>query len=270
MKKTRRSKWAPRRSGSDSSFILHPSSLIVVDVGNSRIKWGRCLRGAVAESVSLPADDSSAWERQLERWREVDISALPAGDGEGRLETCPTAIRRAAEDNLPSLAHASGQCDTGPKRERGMVSLAARLTWAVAGVHPPAARTGVGGIFNLRAAAAGQWSGSALAVEPGPVLARQFEADQKHGHGALRSILAGAPVAGAGGGALFSGAHAGLPGAAARRGHERQIARETVSNSGFTVACAWCCCWLVCGWRLTRSPGRGRLCNTSSAFRCRC
>ncbi len=120
--------------GSDSSFILHPSSLIVVDVGNSRIKWGRCLRGAVAESVSLPADDSSAWERQLEQWRGVGLQ--PAGDSAGRLETYPTAIRRAAEDKLPSLAHASGQCDTGPKRERGMVSLAARLTWAVAGVQP--------------------------------------------------------------------------------------------------------------------------------------
>ena len=45
-------------------------------------------------------------------------------------------IRRAAEDNLPSLAHASGQCDTGPKRERGMVSLAARLTLR----HPLAGR----------------------------------------------------------------------------------------------------------------------------------
>ena len=42
--------------------------------------------------------------------------------------TGPNALfRRAAEDNLPSLAHASGQCDTGPTRERGMVSLAARL-----------------------------------------------------------------------------------------------------------------------------------------------
>ena len=46
--------------------------------------------------------------------------------------------------------------------------------------------------------------------------------------------------------------------------------KRTVSCSGFTGACVCCCCWLVCGWRLTRSSGRGRLCNTSSAFRCRC
>ena len=38
------------------------------------------------------------------------------------------AFRRAAENNLPSLADASGQCDIGPKRQRGMASLATRLS----------------------------------------------------------------------------------------------------------------------------------------------
>jgi type III pantothenate kinase len=42
---------------------------VVVDVGNSRVKWGRCADGAVAEAASLPPDDPAAWLAQLERWR---------------------------------------------------------------------------------------------------------------------------------------------------------------------------------------------------------
>jgi type III pantothenate kinase len=41
---------------------------VVVDVGNTRIKWGRCACGEVAEVVSLPADAPDAWEQQRERW----------------------------------------------------------------------------------------------------------------------------------------------------------------------------------------------------------
>jgi type III pantothenate kinase len=41
---------------------------VVVDVGNSRIKWGRCADGRLAEVVSLPPDDVPAWQRQLEAW----------------------------------------------------------------------------------------------------------------------------------------------------------------------------------------------------------
>jgi type III pantothenate kinase len=42
---------------------------IVVDVGNSRMKWGRCLADGVAEVVSLPLDDTRAWKERLDRWR---------------------------------------------------------------------------------------------------------------------------------------------------------------------------------------------------------
>ena len=38
---------------------------VVVDVGNSRIKWGRCARGAVAEVVVLPPDTPDVWQRHL-------------------------------------------------------------------------------------------------------------------------------------------------------------------------------------------------------------
>jgi type III pantothenate kinase len=42
---------------------------VVVDVGNTRIKWGRCVNGAVVESVSLPPDLESVWQEQREWWR---------------------------------------------------------------------------------------------------------------------------------------------------------------------------------------------------------
>lgn len=41
---------------------------VVVDVGNSRIKWGRCTGGGVRQICSLPADDVAAWERQRNEW----------------------------------------------------------------------------------------------------------------------------------------------------------------------------------------------------------
>ncbi len=41
---------------------------MVVDVGNTRIKWGRCAENAVVESASLPPDDPVSWSGQLERW----------------------------------------------------------------------------------------------------------------------------------------------------------------------------------------------------------
>jgi type III pantothenate kinase len=42
---------------------------VVVDVGNSRIKWGRCSTAGVTEAVSLPPDEPGAWLRQIEAWR---------------------------------------------------------------------------------------------------------------------------------------------------------------------------------------------------------
>jgi type III pantothenate kinase len=41
---------------------------VVVDVGNTRIKWGRCANGAVAAVESLPPDAPDAWQRQFEKW----------------------------------------------------------------------------------------------------------------------------------------------------------------------------------------------------------
>jgi type III pantothenate kinase len=41
---------------------------VVVDVGNTRIKWGRCSAGAVAAVASLPPEDPAAWEQQARSW----------------------------------------------------------------------------------------------------------------------------------------------------------------------------------------------------------
>jgi type III pantothenate kinase len=42
---------------------------VVADVGNSRIKWGRCGADSIRETCSLPPDDPSSWEQQRQSWR---------------------------------------------------------------------------------------------------------------------------------------------------------------------------------------------------------
>jgi type III pantothenate kinase len=49
-------------------------SLIVADIGNSRIKWGRSSAGAIDAHVSLPSDDSEAWSRQWDAWQLTDAA----------------------------------------------------------------------------------------------------------------------------------------------------------------------------------------------------
>ncbi len=41
---------------------------VVVDVGNSRIKWGRCAASGVSAVASLPADKPHVWQSQFDRW----------------------------------------------------------------------------------------------------------------------------------------------------------------------------------------------------------
>ncbi len=38
---------------------------VVADVGNSRIKWGRCAADAIVETAALPADDPLTWQGQV-------------------------------------------------------------------------------------------------------------------------------------------------------------------------------------------------------------
>ena len=41
---------------------------IVVDIGNSRMKWGLVQSRNIVEMVALPSDDPIAWKRQAELW----------------------------------------------------------------------------------------------------------------------------------------------------------------------------------------------------------
>lgn len=41
---------------------------VVVDVGNSHIKWGLCAEGTVRSTCSLPLNEPASWRRQLELW----------------------------------------------------------------------------------------------------------------------------------------------------------------------------------------------------------
>ncbi|GIW79075.1 MAG: hypothetical protein KatS3mg105_0882 [Gemmatales bacterium] len=42
---------------------------VVVDIGNTFIKWGRCLDGGIAAKASLDPNDDNAWERQCRHWQ---------------------------------------------------------------------------------------------------------------------------------------------------------------------------------------------------------
>ena len=41
---------------------------VVADVGNSLIKWGRCMAGRVAATAALAPDDAAAWQQQADAW----------------------------------------------------------------------------------------------------------------------------------------------------------------------------------------------------------
>ena len=47
---------------------------IVVDIGNSRIKWGLCAEDRIVYRSSLPPDDPAFWEEQIKRWEVVTKS----------------------------------------------------------------------------------------------------------------------------------------------------------------------------------------------------
>jgi type III pantothenate kinase len=47
---------------------------LVADVGNSRIKWGRCQGGQIVDAASLPPDDTQAWREQMQLWNIVGAS----------------------------------------------------------------------------------------------------------------------------------------------------------------------------------------------------
>jgi type III pantothenate kinase len=48
---------------------VYSAYYLVVDVGNTRVKWGMCDANRVREIAALPADAPEAWRRQLEIWK---------------------------------------------------------------------------------------------------------------------------------------------------------------------------------------------------------
>ena len=61
------------------------SGPIVVDVGNSRLKWGLCSSAQVWSTASLPPDDPDAWQNQWREWKlERAWSWTVAGVDPGR------------------------------------------------------------------------------------------------------------------------------------------------------------------------------------------
>ncbi len=47
---------------------------VVVDVGNTSIKWGRCAKDGIAGMATLSPDDPVAWEKQIRSWELETLS----------------------------------------------------------------------------------------------------------------------------------------------------------------------------------------------------
>ncbi len=62
---------------------------VVVDVGNTRVKWGRCEAGQIVANSSLPPDSPELWQQQMDCWR------LPA-----RSSWVLTGVHPARRDSL--------------------------------------------------------------------------------------------------------------------------------------------------------------------------
>src|SRR5882672_10151276 len=45
------------------------SGPVVVDVGNTRIKWGLCSSEQVWSTAALPGEDADAWQQQWDDWK---------------------------------------------------------------------------------------------------------------------------------------------------------------------------------------------------------
>jgi type III pantothenate kinase len=95
---------------------------VAVDVGNTRIKWGR--RGGparVAEVVALP-DDPARWQAQLDDWREAGLVPRPAA--------------WALASVRPQRSEPQARWLEGQGEQVATLTLAAQLPLAVGVEHP--------------------------------------------------------------------------------------------------------------------------------------
>jgi type III pantothenate kinase len=72
---------------------------IVVDVGNSAIKWGLCGGDGVAQRVSLPHNNPAAWQCQLALWKL---------HGKGPLHWAVTGVNPQVRDGLADWLREQG------------------------------------------------------------------------------------------------------------------------------------------------------------------
>lgn len=80
---------------------------IVVDVGNTRIKWGLCSSDQVWSVVSLPPDDADAWSAQ---WRDWNVQPtqrwIVAGVQPARRDALVAWLRERSESVSVLIFHA--------------------------------------------------------------------------------------------------------------------------------------------------------------------
>lgn len=77
---------------------------VVVDIGNTRIKWGLCRDGQVSAIAGLPPDDSRAWEEQIRQWQLPPASRwVLTGVHPGRRDTLVDWLRQRGEKVLVLL-----------------------------------------------------------------------------------------------------------------------------------------------------------------------
>ena len=125
---------------------------IAVDIGNSRVKWGRCGIDSIEAVVSLASDDDSAWTRQLEAWRlDANTTWIIGG------------VQPKTRDRFVAwLATKGHRADILRDREQLPITLAVD--------HPET--VGLDRLFNAIAAA--HRGGSALIVDAGSAVTVDF------------------------------------------------------------------------------------------------
>jgi type III pantothenate kinase len=143
---------------------------IVADLGNSRLKWGRLgPDGRLAESVALPTDDPTAWDRVLEAWgllrggsswAVASVNPPLAERLLERLDVVSAAVRllrSAADVSMPSELEEPGR--TGVDRALAVMAARQRMP---AGVPGQVVSCGTA-ITVERISATGTWLGGAIA-----------------------------------------------------------------------------------------------------------
>src|SRR5262245_56873316 len=110
---------------------------VVVDVGNSRIKWGLCSADGqrLVATASLP-EDPLAWHEQLARWGFPDPSPPPPNveHRTSNIERSTFGVRRSTFDVRGEGEQALSSSPL-PEGERGEGGRGAG-TWVLASVRP--------------------------------------------------------------------------------------------------------------------------------------